>query len=58
MAKKKTKKEITPMDLVKISKRKQREEMLEQGAQTLRASRVHKSNKDYTRKRKHKGQEY
>ena len=55
MAKKKNKSEISPMDLVKISKRKQREEMIAQGAQTLRATRTHKSKKDYNRNPKHKG---
>ena len=49
---------ITPMDLVTISKRKQREEMLSQGAQVLRASRVHTSKKDYSRKLKHKAKQY
>ena len=49
---------ITPMDLVTISKRIQREEMLEQGAQVLRASRVHTSKKDYSRKLKHKAKQF
>lgn len=49
---------ITPMELVKIEKRKQREEMLSQGAQVLRASRVHTSKKDYSRKLKHKAKQF
>ena len=49
---------ITPKDILNGMKKISREEMLSQGAQTLRASITHKSPKDYNRKRKHKNLEY
>jgi len=59
MAKQRKKKlVITPEHTLKGMKKISRDEMLSQGAQTLRASRVHKSTKDYNRKQKHKNQEY
>ena len=60
MAKKRNKKKlvITPQDILNGMKKISREEMLSQGAQTLRASRVHKTVKDYSRKRKHKNKEF
>lgn len=54
MANKKKKKNTT----LTAMKKAQRDTMLSQGAQTLRASRVHKTLKDYSRKRKHKNQEF
>jgi len=56
--KRKAPSKITPNDLLTISKRIQREEMISQGAQVLRASRVHTSKKDYSRKLKHKAKQY
>jgi hypothetical protein len=49
---------ITPKDILNGMKKINREDMLSQGAQTLRASVAHKSVKDYDRTRKHKNQEY
>jgi len=49
---------ITPDMILMGMKKINREEMLSQGAQTLRASIAHNSTKDYSRKQKHKNQEY
>jgi len=49
---------ITAEQTFKGLKSAQRDQMISQGAQTLRASIVHTSLKDYSRKKKHKNEQY